>query len=339
MGRPVTSEKETSIITVQDVIANKDGRFSRPVVKSPRFIAAVRAQRLLTRQRQSEISQTADVVPRSEQHPSHPDTTAEAVTPFIPVSFDSPPPLLRRLQTSCRRAQSAVTTASHQTNRQSESSHISNNDLSRQCCDVLGPSLCHECARILRRENDIHRHEASYQDLPTSSQGYSTTVMVKRYIPHMAVNDIQHKIARGDISRSVFGQWLTRIQANAQEEKEHQTKVRSKISNPFVFFRGINDLNDKYISGHLTRKQILLGVPKDSLKAKSVENSYSEKVYPMFVSPRKVVQEKPRYFALFDPPLLPKIHQDVEPSFFAGSDKPYKLPERLPEDRVPEEAF
>ena len=53
---------------------------------------------------------------------------------------------------------------------------------------------------------------------------------------------------------------------------------------------------------------------------------------PMFVSPRKIKEpDEPKYKVYFEPPLLPKRLQTPNPSFFAGSNDEYKLPERLPD--------
>ncbi|KAL8584442.1 hypothetical protein ACOMHN_032062 [Nucella lapillus] len=114
-------------------------------------------------------------------------------------------------------------------------------------------------------------------------------------------------------------------------------RLAGEASTPF-FFMNLKHMNSKIYQGRVERnvngsteeeeregeprrrrnRLLSVGDPPMSVKA--------------FVSPRKVrPPEEPAYKVYFEPPLLAKHRQESTPSFFAGSDNPYRLPERLPD--------
>ena len=88
------------------------------------------------------------------------------------------------------------------------------------------------------------------------------------------------------------------------------------------------------VSNNLFMNLDQMGVPKfPPMAMKKKERSFSETVCPQFISSKQVKESQltPNN-VYFDPPLLPKVLQSSEPSFFAGAELQYELPERLPED-------
>ena len=212
--------------------------------------------------------------------------------------------------------------------------------LPRQCCDVLGPYLCHECASINRRNKDTQKYEAVYPDLYTSVENFATTVLVKRHVPALSVYQIQHKLAKGEINRPILKECVNRVK-EAKQKVEHETETKKELQricdgkHPYTFFTSIRDLNEKIISGKASKNILMNIANQGKIKAKKKsKESFSERIMPMFVSPRKIKGDTSKFRAIYEPPLLPKVCQNVEPSFFAGSDKPYKLPDRLPDEVV-----
>ena len=210
--------------------------------------------------------------------------------------------------------------------------------LSRHCCDVLGPSHCYQCNQITRQERDLSKHEAKYPLLHVSNDNISTTILVEKYMPNLNPYQIQHKIASGEISKPAYHDRFFRAKSSS-EERNAPSKGASKKTIKRVldkrresaYFVNIRDLNSKIVSGDFTRKKALTTVSENNPN-KSL-TTFTERLYPLFISPRKSKKpEKPTYIACYEPPLLPKVCQNAEPSFFAGSDGKYKLPERLPDD-------
>ncbi|XP_076466218.1 uncharacterized protein LOC143297683 [Babylonia areolata] len=95
-----------------------------------------------------------------------------------------------------------------------------------------------------------------------------------------------------------------------------------------LYFMDLRHMNSKIFHGRARRR---LKVPGEGTQRTAKTDS--RPLWPAFVSPRKCkLIEEPKYRAYFDPPLLAKRKQIPNPAFFAGSDHPYSLPERLPEE-------
>ena len=311
LGDKVKKDGKAAVITIQHLCVSQNGVVPRPALKSPRFIAAVRAQRLSLRQRHSAMAFRSGSIN---------DSTPRQMTNY------SPHPA-RNLNPGCRRAMSATVS-------RSSPSSLNVNTLSQQCCDVLGPPLCYDCVKNIHKDQDTFRQNSSCAENHPEKDDCATRVVVQHFIPSEEVND---HMSTGDISSSSFKQWLGDMQIRAKEANEQARIAMKYRKNPLSIFRHVGKINE--IEGQVTKKKIFLGVPKESVLSKSSEDTFSEQIRPMFISPRKVVHQKSRFSAYFDPPLLPKICQNVEPTFFAGSDTTYKLPERLPDDRIPEETY
>ena len=210
------------------------------------------------------------------------------------------------------------------------------NSLSRQCCDVLGPKCCHQCSRVNRRECCNNRYEARFPSLHVSEENFTTSVLVSKVLPELSRRQVQEKVARGEIRRMQFRQSLEsrrerrdRKMSNPKNGKEATSCLSGRKS--YTYFSNIRDLSNKIMSGQAGESVKLDWNTSQSSRTKPIK-TFSDLVCPVFVSPKKAKEEKrPSYVAFYEPPLLPTVCQSVEPAFFAGTDIPYKLPERLPD--------
>ena len=134
-------------------------------------------------------------------------------------------------------------------------------------------------------------------------------------------------------------------------------KLQGSTTTP-LFFSDLRGMQGKILSGTVDRKAYMTlrpeaagqrpnqqGPPSRLKSAVSTASTSSGKsglskfgsqlsreFMPAFVSPRKVkLIEEPKYKVYFEPPLLTKRRQIPNPSFFAGSNDEYSLPERLPD--------
>ena len=224
--------------------------------------------------------------------------------------------------------------------------------LCRQCCEVLGPRACHQCAKIQRRQRDMRRFEKAYPGLLDTDDEVTTAIVVKKYMPAMETDHIQNLMAQGHISAPNFRETLMRLKEEARRkaiEAENKRNAIQKAANKgrgtYTFFSSIRDLNQKIVSGRVSKKvgwgTAIGGVSgppglanKDANNSSSRADkkmSFTELICPMFISPKRLKSEPPGFVAHYEPPLLPKVCQNVEPAFFAGCETPYKLPDRLPE--------
>ncbi|PVD28208.1 hypothetical protein C0Q70_10795 [Pomacea canaliculata] len=104
--------------------------------------------------------------------------------------------------------------------------------------------------------------------------------------------------------------------------------LRGEPSTP-LFFCSLKHMNSKIYLGRATRSLASSKVGERRLTSRTTAGDV---LFPAFVSPRKSkLVQKPHCKGFFGPPLLAKDRQIANPSFFAGSDLPYSLPERLPD--------
>ena len=211
--------------------------------------------------------------------------------------------------------------------------------LARQCCDVLGPHVCNQCAKLKRRDDNVEDSESTFPNLQTSEDNFTKSVLVNSYLPEMTPYQIQTKIARGEIALDSFRSKLQRLNtktiAKAIETKPTSNVFRQRCKTiaedgaTDTFFTSIQHLNQKIVSGRMDKK--LYNKPKDGKNENVKNTSVTDCLYPRFISPRKYNPPQSSYRTYFDPPLLPKACQKPAPSFFAGESQEYKLPDRLPE--------
>lgn len=219
------------------------------------------------------------------------------------------------------------------------------------CCEIMGPQTCRECSRYHRRTLDRAMTNAQFRTFSISSDNLAAAAMLKRYLPELSYEEIQDKIARGEIARhrvpnsnldpdEEFERELERkrqlslVEARAKRAEMNREKM-NKISQ--MYFVNVRDLNFKINSGKVAKSIGFTENLSDAAKARAVLQKWhiAAPVRPAFVSPKKVVMMKePEYKTFFAPPLLPKECQNPEPSFFAGSSDDYKLPDKLPDELV-----
>ncbi|KAK3578541.1 hypothetical protein CHS0354_025251 [Potamilus streckersoni] len=234
-------------------------------------------------------------------------------------------------------------------------------NISQDCCEIIGPQLCHECRKNRIREMDKKRYDAFFPTLHASEDNLTATAIVKRYLPKLSYPEIEDRIARGEIQKPSLSKKLRQgpmsredelnkqvDEAKPKYEVEREERMRSMRKSTVFFFANLRALNQKIISGEVNRND---GFSKPT-KLKSETDSFlkvDDKCYEreskrkllkkhgssMYISPRKVqLESKSKFQSFFEPPLLPRHCQGADPGFFAGSKEIYNLPERLPEELV-----
>lgn len=223
--------------------------------------------------------------------------------------------------------------------------------VSKDCCEIIGPQMCQECRKTRIRELEKERSSQFFPTLQPSEENLTTTAIVKKYLPGLSYPEIEDKIARGEIAKPSFRRRSKSVEFSDEEEDPKQKMISTKkvtiIENDddkrqqeitrkpsALFFSDIRDLNNKIITGSVDRNiGFTISSAKKSDKKKLL--SAAQNYFPTFISPRKVSATKDVKFKTFyEPPLIPKASQDVEPAFFAGSKGEYTPPERLPEELV-----
>ncbi|XP_045195696.2 uncharacterized protein LOC123551082 isoform X2 [Mercenaria mercenaria] len=219
-----------------------------------------------------------------------------------------------------------------------------------ECCEILGPQLCYECRKNRIRQVNRERSDMFFPTLEPSEENLTTAAIVRKYLPGLSEQEVEDKLARGEIARPSFKKHNKHIEFSDEEdeakpkftnkkvtiadtEKDKKAKAVVPPKPNELFFTNIRDLNSKIITGNVDRNVGFSSVARKVIK-KDKQLS-SKNYFPTFVSPRKVVMvQETNYKTYFDPPLIEKSKQDVEPAFFAGSAGEYTLPEKLPDELV-----
>lgn len=223
--------------------------------------------------------------------------------------------------------------------------------VARDCCEIIGPQLCYECRKNRIRQVNRERSELYFPTLEPSEENLTTAAIVMKYLPGLSEQEVEDKLARGEIARPSLRRQSQHTEFSDDDDGAHkQIQRKVKIIDPQkqnrekanitpkktseLYFTNIRDLNYKIVSGNAARELGFSNTVKAVMK-KHTQQPSSKNYFPTFVSPRKVkmVQET-TYKTYFEPPLIEKAKQDVEPAFFAGSDGKYKLPEKLPDELV-----
>ena len=221
---------------------------------------------------------------------------------------------------------------------------------------VPGPQLCYECRKNRIRAVSRQRSEVYFSGLEPAEENLTTAAIVAKYLPDLTEPEIETKLARGEIARPS----MIRRQAKHVEFSDEDSDSKPKVTNKKVtivehgkdqnrakadqlrknktsdlYFTNIRDLNNKIVKGNVERNVGFSYVAKQVIKDNREQSATHKKMYPSFVSPRKVVMVKEtNYKTFFDPPLIAKEKQSAEPAFFAGGTHEYKLPEKLPDELV-----
>ena len=77
------------------------------------------------------------------------------------------------------------------------------NDLSRQCCDVLGPSICMECTKNMKRFNNLIIFHRKHPDIDETAMTLYAIPLIQRMYPGMGKSEIKAKLASGEIGQQM----------------------------------------------------------------------------------------------------------------------------------------
>ncbi|KAI0214681.1 hypothetical protein LSAT2_000192 [Lamellibrachia satsuma] len=196
--------------------------------------------------------------------------------------------------------------------------------LARQCCDVLGPRVCHDCTKIRARSTHGYHDTPLTSRLHRPERNLAVALLVAKALPSLSVDQIQTELNANKIVRPCFKTALSRRLQYEKErlEREKAAQAKRKTHTP-------------------SKTQKLAAEVKPSSKQDGViklaAKSFAELMYPTFVSPRKEKRKDSYFVAYYEPPVIPKACQNVEPAFFAGTDASYELPDRLPDELFAED--
>lgn len=209
--------------------------------------------------------------------------------------------------------------------------------------------MCQECRKNRIRQLERERSNQFFPTLQPSDDNLTTAAIVKKYLPGLSYPEIEDKLARGEIAKPSFRRQSKSVEFSDEEEDSKQKIINTKKvtiidddddkksklltkKTSALFFTNIRDLNSKIITG-LVDRNIGFTVSK-KLEKKDVSTAQNN-YFPTFISPRKAsFYQDTKFKTFYEPPLIPKASQDVEPQFFAGSKGEYVPPERLPEELV-----
>ena len=213
---------------------------------------------------------------------------------------------------------------------------VSSMGLCIHCCEVLGPHLCHECSKQNERLNVDTKTKRPFANLLLSEDTLTSSVLAKRVLPEFTNRQIQKKFSQGEIANASFRGKLEKQQFLRELSKfegnrngmlgEAGRKSLAPDGAAWNFFSNIKDLHVKMNTGRLPK-------PSDRLSTRPLGKPRRARLNEHLVF---MEGDQTEYF---EPPLLPKVRQNTPSSFFAGSNKPYKLPERLPDPVIAKEEW
>ena len=196
--------------------------------------------------------------------------------------------------------------------------------LARQCCDVLGPRVCHECSKIRARKTRGYRDTLLTSRLRMPERNLAVALLVAKALPSLPVDQIQIELNNNKIVRPCFKTALSR---RRHYEQERQQRERAA--------------HERWTKHAIPKAQTFAAEVRPSSKQDGVlklaVKSFAEPMYPTFVSPRKAKKKDSYFVSYYEPPIITKACQNVEPAFYAGTDASYELPERLPDEMYAED--
>ncbi|CAD5114266.1 DgyrCDS3409 [Dimorphilus gyrociliatus] len=194
-------------------------------------------------------------------------------------------------------------------------------------CKILGSRHCYKCERSLQRKKSADFAANYPSTMRLSEKNLATAILAAKNLPKEAPESIEDGVARGEISPATFpiAHLSKRRSYSAKPILSSKNDSVKNGKESYAFFTNIRDLNCKLTSGLISEELLPQRIKK---KATLYKNPF-----PSFISCRKTASEESEKKNLFfEPPLLPRVSQNAEPSFFAGSADEYKLPERLPDN-------
>ena len=194
--------------------------------------------------------------------------------------------------------------------------------LARQCCDVLGPRVCHECSKIRARKTRGNRDTLLTSRLRMPERNLAVALLVAKAMPALPVDQIHMELNNNKIVRPCFKTALSRRRQYEQERQQRERVAHESWKRHAV---------PKAFAAEVRPPTKQDGVLKLAVK------SIAEPMYPTFVSPRKAKKKDSYFVSYYEPPIITKACQNVEPAFYAGTDASYELPERLPDEMYAED--
>ena len=213
------------------------------------------------------------------------------------------------------------------------------NDMSRECCDVLGPKSCHECDRLNRRSNSALRNEAHFPSIHISAANFSTMTLINRVRPELSSREVLERLAHGDITRPQSLR-SRKSKTGQNSDSENDKSPKQKISAFSVpdqqgYFTNFTDL----------RAQIFAKQGRKQFKGKQFsQDAHNFNNLPIItnveVIPKKEWErENPANY--FGPPMMSREEikrQQSQPRFYAGAQGKYELPKAPSLDEIVRQA-
>ena len=113
------------------------------------------------------------------------------------------PPTTRHLSSA---SETSRPTTSDGQSESGASQSVTSQSVTSQCCEIMGGSSCRPCRKM---ESRLLNREKAIQECPRFSSTHSNiavTQIVKRLFPYLNDEEVQDKIARGEINRNSFQQ-------------------------------------------------------------------------------------------------------------------------------------
>lgn len=215
----------------------------------------------------------------------------------------------------------------------------STSDLSRECCDVLGPRHCYDCSKITQRNTFVNRNTSSFPSIHMNPKNMSTITLVQRLFPELSQLDILEGVADGYISSRSFSRdrllelcERKKAEARKKELREKWKGVAKRRISAFSipdkvhFFSNFTDLRAQILKqrGSYTGMKDLVS-PVNSLNLMPPPTEIE------LIIRKEEDRENPANY--FCPPLMTREEiqrQRSQPRFYAGAKQEYKLPDAPP---------
>ncbi|XP_063971041.1 uncharacterized protein LOC135157872 [Lytechinus pictus] len=215
----------------------------------------------------------------------------------------------------------------------------STSDLSRECCDVLGPRHCYDCSKITQRNTFVDRNTSSFPSIHMTPKNMSTITLVQRLFPELSQLDILEGVADGYISSRSFSRDRLLELCERKKADARKKEIREKwkgvakrrisafsIPDKLHFFSNFTDLRAQILKqrGSYTGMKDLVS-PVNSL------NTMPPPTEIELIIRKEEDRENPANY--FCPPLMTREEiqrQKSQPRFYAGAKQEYKLPDAPP---------
>ena len=212
-------------------------------------------------------------------------------------------------------------------------------DLSRECCDVLGPRHCYDCFKITQRNDFIRRNDSTFPSIHMTPKNLSTITLVQRLFPDLTTMDIMEGMADGYISARSFSQdrimeIVQRKKAEARR-KEIQEKWKGaakrrisafSVPDKMQFFSNFTDLRAQI----LKQRGSYTGFKGTLFPVNGLQQLPPPTEVELVIRKEEDRENPANYFC---PPLMTReeiLRQKSQPRFYAGSNQEYKLPDAPP---------